>query len=615
MVEHITFLICGILALGILCQWFAWWVKLPAILFLLLTGLLVGPGLHLLDPDKLFGDLFFPVISIAVAIILFEGSLSLKFSEIGSMGRMIRNLVTIGYAITTLATMLFAHFFFKFPWQLSLLFGAITSIGGPTVVAPILRSIRLKEELNKILHWESILIDPIGALITVLIFGLVSTTIGNHSAMTEVTNFVAVILVGSAIGISFGYALGQCIQRLIIPEYLTNVITLTTVVLAYTLTDWIDSGGGLLAASLMGITMANMRNLHIKDIIHFKESLSILMISSLFIVLAARIQFTSNFHLVAIAGLLFVVLQFLVRPIAVWICARGNQLKWREKIMLSWICPRGIITAAVAAVFSYRLIENGYQAAQPFVILSFSLILMTVIFESLTARLAAKVLGQYIPEPTGILIVGANPFSIALAKALSEHNIKVLMMSKEWHCLVKARHAGIETIYGDALSKETTDRLDLTPYGYLLATTGHHEYNVLVCLHYKDNFESRHVSTLIADSENSDKAIKPQSTSEKGYRRLFAPAQTYGQLEERMLAHELIQFYVYPESNEAVDDKDIHPQNIHTTETGDKHHEKDHTVRLIAINPAGIPYPYSTHDEPPCAPGWTLLYLAPTRQE
>ena len=133
---------------------------------------LAQPRLHLLDPDKLFGDLFFPVISIAVAIILFEGSLSLKFSEIGSMGRMIRNLVTIGYAITTLATMLFAHFFFKFPWQISLLLGSISSFGGPTVVAPILRSIRLNEELIK-LHWESILIDPIGA-ITVLIFGLVT---------------------------------------------------------------------------------------------------------------------------------------------------------------------------------------------------------------------------------------------------------------------------------------------------------------------------------------------------------------------------------------------------------------------------------------------------------
>lgn len=595
MVEHITFVICGILVLGIFCQWLAWWVKMPAILFLLIAGLIAGPYLHLINPDKLFGDLFFPMISIAVAIILFEGSLSLKFSELGSVGSIIRNLVTFGFGLTVILTMILAHLLFHFSWSMALLFGAMTSIGGPTVVAPILRSIRLKCQLNKILQWESILIDPIGALVTVLIFSLVVATMGDHPISHELLHFAAVILVGSAVGIGFGFGLGQCIQRLWIPEYLTNVVTLSTVVLVYSLTDWIDSGGGLLAASLMGITMANMRQLHIKDILHFKESLSILMISGLFIVLAARIQLAGNHEYIWLIVTFFALAQFVIRPLAVWLSTLGSELTWREKTMLSWICPRGIMTAAVAALFSYKLLLAGQTEAKPFVILSFGIILTTVIFESLTAKLTAMALKEYIPHPNGVLIIGSNPFSIALAQALSAAGIQVMIVCKTWHNLIKARAAGIETFYGDAMSKHTTEHLDTTPYGYLFALSAHHEYDVLCCLHYKDSFETGHVMTLQQEQGNPEESAKPLATgSQKSYQRLFSPSQDFCQLADDIQAGKTIQSYTYPE------DADPDEAVLETIRQ---------STKLIAISPDGMPAPYSTHQSPALSAGWTLLFL------
>jgi len=595
MVEYITFMLCGILVLGILCQWIAWWIRIPAILFLLLSGLALGPGLHILHPDKLFGDLLFPVVSIAVAIILFEGSLNLKFSELGNVGRSIRNLVSIGYVLTVILTMFAAHYLFHLHWSIALLFGAMTSIGGPTVVSPLLKSIRLKSKLNKILQWESILIDPVGALATVLIFGVISSTFDYHSIRYELIHFVAVIIVGSIVGISFGYGLGKCIQKLWIPEYLTNVATLTTVVLVYSLTDWIDAGGGLLAASLMGITLANLPEINIKEITNFKESLSILMISMLFIILAARVELAGIDNYFWLILIFFAIVQFIIRPIVVWICTCKSDLNWREKTMLSWICPRGITTAAVASLFTFRLIDMGHPGASPMVILSFGIIVTTVIFESLTAKLAAIVLKENLPDPKGIILINANNFSISLARILASHNIEVMMVCKTWHGLIKARAAGVETFYGDALSTFTTERLDTTAYGYLLALSAHHEFNILCCLHYKDSFSTGHALTLSSKNANTDTEFKPLATSsQKSYQRLFEPMQNYSELEDALASGKTIQSYTYPEEDE--------PDEAILAAI-------ENSIRLIAISPTGMPTPYTTNITPEPTKSWTVLYL------
>lgn len=592
MVEQITLLLCLILVLGILCQWFAWWVKVPSILFLMIVGLLLGPVFGVLHPDRLFGHLLFPFVSLAVAVILFEGSLSLKFKEMETRGHVIRNLVTLGYGFTVFATMILAHFLFKFSWQLSLLFGAITSIGGPTVVAPILRSVHLPPELHKILHWESILIDSVGALITVLIFGLVSSTLGDSKLSVELIHFAAVICVGSLLGIGFGLGLGYCLRELLLPEYLTNVAALTAVILAYALTDWVDPGGGLLACSLMGITMANMRGLHIKDIVNFKESLSVLMISVLFIVLAARIEFHTQLTVILSGIMLFVLAQFVMRPISVWLCTLQSPLNWRQKVMLSWICPRGIVTASVATLFSYKLVMSGHPEAKPFVILSFVMIMSAVLFQSITTRPLAKLLKQFVENASGVVLVGANLFSIELAKICLAQGLKVLMIDTKWKQLAAARLAGIDTYYGDALAIETTDQMNMSNYGVLFALTSHHEFNVLCCLHYKPEFDRRCVHTLLSEQE-SDLLTDPlDNHSEKRYRRLFSPLHTLSQLEERITNGATIKATKLTQKFLLDDLKN----------TGDM-------VLLFAISSKGQVLPFTNHADLNNLVGWTVITL------
>ena len=590
MEDVVTISICIILVLGILSQWFAWWVKMPAILFLLGVGLLLGPGLHIINPDAVFGNNLFPIISMAVALIVFEGSLSLRLNELGTMGPIIRNLVTIGYITTVVATTVLAHIIFHLPWQLSLLFGAITSIGGPTVVAPILRSIRLSSRLHKILHWESILIDPIGALVSVLIFGLVTTTIHDSSFSKEFIHFISVIVVGSALGIGCGFGLGTALKRQWIPEYLINISTLTFVVLVYSISDTIDSGGGLLAASLMGITLANMPEVHIKDILNFKENLSVLIISVLFIVLAARIHFPAEHKWMLTSFYLFLFIQFIFRPLSVWLSTYKSDLIWQEKIMLAWICPRGIVTAAVASLFSISLMHDGFTQVEPFVLLTFMVIMSIVVFESLTAKLAAKIFKQHIPDAHGIILVGANPFSLALAKACEALQIKILLVDTHWRMLANARVDGIETYYGDALTADTTDHIITGSYNYLFALTSNHEFNVLCCLHYKPEFSRRHVSTLM--SEKVKESQLNTKNNIKTHRRLFSPSPGYSELNQLITAG----------------------AQIKATEITEQFNFKEYSssaemIYLFAVSASGNILPFTNHDEPKIIKGTTVISL------
>jgi len=492
MMEHAMLTLALIVVLGIACQWLAWWLKLPAILFLLLAGLVVGPFTGLVEPDKLFGGLLFPMVSLGVAVILFEGSLTLRFGEIKGLGSVVRNLVTIGAVLNAVIIAAATHLFVGFSWEMAFLFGAMVSVTGPTVIVPMLRTVRPISSLANILRWEGIIIDPLGALMAVLVFEFIVSGREHQTLLV----FGKMLLSGGALGAVAAYGLAILLRRHLIPEYLHNVTTLALVVGVFTLADSLQSESGLLAVTVMGMILANLKNVPIEDILDFKESLSVLLISLLFIVLAARV----NFKLFADVGwgavLVFLAILFIARPAMVMVSTLGSKLKWREKALLSWVAPRGIVAAAVSALFALRFQELGFAHADLLVPLTFMVIIGTVVVQSATARPFAKYLKVAEPEPRGVLIVGANPVSRAIAKALTEKNFRVVIADTYWSDIRTARMEGFATYYGNVVSEHADRHLDLVGIGRLFAMSRRPALNALACLRYKNEFGANNVYSL-----------------------------------------------------------------------------------------------------------------------
>ncbi len=527
--SHILISLAGIGVLGIACQWLAWWARLPAILFLLLCGMIVGPVTGLLKPDDLFGELLFPMVSLSVAVILFEGSLTLKLDEIRGLASVVRNLITVGALITWLITAVATHILIGFPYELSFLFGAVVVVTGPTVIMPILRTVRPNAKIANILRWEGIVIDPLGALLAVLVFDfIISRQAGNALEIISLV-FGRIVLVGATSGALAAYLLGEILRRHLIPEYLRNVLSLTLVFAVYAGADYLAHESGLLAVTVMGMVLANLKDTDIDDILDFKESLSVLLISGLFIILAARVEFYQfkeiGWHALGILA----VMMFLARPIAVWVSTFASDLKPKEKLLISWIGPRGIVAAAVASLFAIRLEAEGYPEASLLVPLTFFIIIGTVVFQSATAKYIAHWLGVREPPPTGILIVGAGNVARAIGKALQESEINVILTDSNWENISQARMDGLSTYYGNPTSEHADRNLDLTGIGKMLAMTGNANQNALASLRFKSEFGVQKIFELKTNREQIISEKHSLSTKHRGPH-LFNNDITYGQI-------------------------------------------------------------------------------------
>jgi NhaP-type Na+/H+ or K+/H+ antiporter len=497
MIEQAVITLAAIVVMGIACQWLAWWLKLPAILFLLLTGLIVGPVTGFLHPDRLFGGALFPMVSLGVAVILFEGSLTLHFSQIRGLGSVVRNLVTYGALLNAAVIAAATHLILGFNWELALLFGALVAVTGPTVITPLLRTVRPIASLANILRWEGIIIDPLGALMAVLVFEFILS--GQEHQTFAV--FGKMLLTGGAAGAAAALALATLLRRHLVPEYLHSVTALALVVGVFALANALQGESGLLAVTVMGMTLGNMKNVPIEDILDFKESLSVLLVSLLFIVLAARVDFQLFAEVGWGAVLLFLVILFVARPAMVLASTVGSKLRWQEKALLCWVAPRGIVAAAVSGLFALRLEESGYQHADLLVPLTFMVIIGTVVLQSATARRLADYLGVSEPDPRGVLIVGANAVSRAIAKALTERNFRVVIADTNWDDISAARMEGIATYYGNVVSEHADRHLDLVGVGRLFAMSRRPALNALACTRYKNEFGGNNVFTLQTSEE------------------------------------------------------------------------------------------------------------------
>ena len=527
--NHILLSLAGIGVLGICCQWLAWWARLPAILFLLIAGILVGPVFSLLDPDTLFGKLLFPVVSLSVAVILFEGSLTLKFEDIRGHGKTVRNLITIGALITWLIIAYSTHYLISFPFELAFLFGAVVIVTGPTVIIPMLRTVRPNAKINNVLRWEGIVIDPLGALLAVLVFNFIISGQQHNAIGTIVMTFGTIIFVGFSIGFISGWLLGDLLRKQLIPQYLRNVITLIAVFAVYALSDTIEHESGLLAVTIMGMTMANMKELDIDDVLDFKESLSLLLISGLFIILAARIEFYQLIQIGWPALGILAITMLVARPISVFVSAIGSDLSFNEKMMIAWIGPRGIVAAAVSALFALRLENEGFVEAGLLVPLTFLIIIGTVVIQSATARYIATLLKVREPPPTGLLIIGAGNVARAIGKEIQAHGFKVVLTDSTWENTSLARMDGLETYYGNPISEHADRNLNLLGLGKVIAISGRNNLDTLACLRFKSEFGVKNIYVLKSTHEKhiADKHIV--STRYRGYE-LFGEDITYGNL-------------------------------------------------------------------------------------
>ncbi|MCB1938309.1 MAG: sodium:proton antiporter [Rhodocyclaceae bacterium] len=496
MTEHIIELLAGVAVLGGACQWLAWQMRLPAILFLLLAGIFVGPVAGWLDPDALLGDLLFPFVSLAVSVILFEGSLTLKFAEIRGLEKVVRRFVTTGMLTTWFITTLATRWLADFSWGMSMLFGAMMVVTGPTVIVPMLRTVRPTAKVASILRWEGIIIDPIGALLAVLVYEFLISSGQGAAWVDTLQTFLKLILSGALVGIAIGYLLGEALRRDWLPHYLFNVATMAAVMGAFALSNALAMESGLLAVTVMGIYLANRKGVPVDEILAFKESLSLLLITALFILLAARLDLGLLRELGWVSVQIFLVLQFVARPLKVLLTTRGSSLTWRERALLGWIAPRGIVAAAVMALFSLQLTQKGFADAEMLVPLTFVIIIGTVVLQSLTAGPLARLLKVAEPGSGGFLIVGANPLARAIAKALVQQDVSVRLTDTLWDNVSRARMAGLKTYYGNPLSEHAEVYLDTAGLGRVLALTADEHLNELACTRFKAYFGPKRAFAL-----------------------------------------------------------------------------------------------------------------------
>ena len=522
-------LLTGLLGIGFTAQWLAWRVKLPAILFLLLAGIVLGPVAGVVQPDRLLGPLLFPLVSLSVALILFEGSLSLRYGELREIGRAVRGLVSYGAVAALLMLAAAAHLLAGLGWDIALLFGALTCVTGPTVIAPMLRTLRPNARIANTLRWEGIVIDPLGALFAVLIYEAIVSRQQGHT----IGVFLGTILCGVLAGAIAAWVLAQLLRRQMIPEYLQNFGTLAAVLLTFSVSDAITHESGLLAVTVMGIALGNMRGVHVDDILDFKEHLTTLLVSSLFILLAARLQWPLPPGMLMAGIGILLASQLLIRPVTVALATAGSALSWRERALIAWVAPRGIVAAAVSALFALRLGALGLAGADALVPLVFILIIGTVVLQSATARPLARWLKVAEPEPRGVLVFGSGIVARAVAKVLHDAGVRLLLADDDWDGIRQARMEGLPTFFGNPTSNHAERHLDLTGIGRLLAMSTHRERNSLACLHYREEFGRDKVYRLrnLSVDEATDRVALADSLLAPP---LFGNTMTHGRFAERL---------------------------------------------------------------------------------
>lgn len=599
--------LAGIIILGILAQWFAWRLKIPAILPLILIGLFVGPfstlitedGHKWIDPiwngtSGLFpGERLFNFVSLSIALILFEGGMTLKKEEIKHIGPVIYKLITLGALTTMITAGIAAHYIIGLNWSMSFLFSALIIVTGPTVITPILRNLAIKKDLSTVLKWEGILIDPIGALAAVLVYEFISvgSTHGTEYTQETLIEFGKIIVIGVSIGFTSAYAFAVALKQKWIPHYLINVVALAAVLGVFVLSDLFAHESGLLAVVIMGMVLGNMKIDALKDVLYFKETISILLISLLFILLSANINI-SELELIFNwkTLILFAVVVLVVRPLGVFFSTYKSGMKLNEKLFISWVGPRGIVAAGIASLFGLKLAMQGVAGAEYITPLVFMIVLGTVLLNATTAKLFARFSVVLLKKSEGILIIGASPPSRLIASYLQDAGRRVVLIDSNAKSIEYAKEQHLEAIECDIFSEELVENIELNDIGILMALTGSSRINEYAISKLQNNFGELGAFRLISAEEMSN----PNDNPEEG---LFSHTDDYINISE------VVRDYPYVNEIE-INSKDHYLKILETTKQDLK------TIPVFIKDNAGeihiIP---SASEQMPIEAGYKLMYL------
>lgn len=597
MEEQLLIGLASIALFGIGAQWLAWRLRLPSILLMLLAGFIAGPILGLVHPDELLGELLFPVISISVAIILFEGGLTLRIAELPQLKNVIFRLISVGALVTWIVATVSAHFILGLDWELSVLLGAILIVTGPTVITPLLRQIRPKGQVGAALKWEGILIDPVGAVLAVLVFeAILGGDFQQQAPGVIISGVLITILIGGGLGVAGAGAIIALLKQYLVPDHLENPVTLLFVIVAFAMSNLLHPESGLLTVVIMGLVLANQPWVPIKHITEFKENLQALLLGTLFVLLAARIQPTAFLELGVPSLLFLAILVFLGRPLAVLLSTWGSNLSRHEQIFMAWMGPRGVVAAAVSSIFAFELVEAGYPGAEQLVPLTFLVIIATVALYGLTAGPLARYFNLSEEDPQGVLLVGAHELSRAMAAVLQERGFMVRLMDTNWHNIREGRMQGLDTHYGNALSEEVLEDLNLHGIGRLLTMTPNNEVNSLAAIHFLEVFSRAEIYQLPMERDPNEKDTTSNSVSPSHLtgRFLFGPQMTYHYLMEKFQDGAVLKT---TELSEEFDYSDFQERYEHEA------------IPLFLITKNDKLTVYTTDNQPTPKPGQTLISL------
>ncbi|PIC71575.1 sodium:proton exchanger [Sporosarcina sp. P17b] len=498
--------IVAILALGIFSQWLAWKIQWPSIFIMSIAGLLIGPIMGWVNPEVALDELYSPLISLAVAIILFEGSSNLDFREIKDISKSVFRVVTLGAFLAWILGSFTAHYIAGLTWEVSFIIGGLFVVTGPTVIIPLLRNAKLKARTAAVLKWEGIIVDPAGPLLALFAYEVIKVLTNDHLSMNYLLNFFGGAALAALLGLVMGLLISVMANRGQFPEYLKSPVILAFVLLCFTMAEVIMHETGMLAVTVMGLVLGRSKRYvsSIGNVGHFVENVSVMLTSTVFILLTASLarETIAQIFTLPIIGFVLVML-FVVRPLSIWISTIGTELVWREKLLIGWIAPRGIVALTVAGYFASTLAEDGYEEATLLTALTFALVFITVTAHGFTLGPLAKKLNLASNEPPGVLIVGASSFSIQLAMQLKEMNIPVLIVDPSQGRLRPAIEAGIDTFMGQMLSERSRFSIDLAPYDTILSMTGDASYNALITQSFAPEFGFNNTFSLTAVSNHT----------------------------------------------------------------------------------------------------------------
>ena len=446
--------------LGIGAQWLGTRLRLPSIVLMLAAGLLVGPALGLIDPSDTFEDeLLSSMIALGVGLLLFEGGLSLRWAEIGSTTRrVVVRLLTLGVLVTLALGATAAALLTDLPRGVAVLFGSIMVVTGPTVVIPLLRQARLRPRVGRILRWEGIIIDPVGAVLGVSVLEVLLLDDGTIGEAVVAVGSITVV--GCVVGAVVAAGLVVVLDRHWISDHLRGPLSLVAALVAYAIANELGTDAGLYAATVAGVVLANQRRVAIEPIVELHEHLAALILAGIFVILGARVEASTLTDNLVPAALLLAVLVLVVRPLAVLVSTAGTSLTGKERTYLAALAPRGIVAVSVSAVFGFELTEAGLPGGEDLAALTFLVVAGTTIVYGPLARPLARRLQVDVPEPTGVVLIGARRWARALGTALTDLGVPVLVVAETDELADEAREAGLLVYAGRLEGDDLASALD-----------------------------------------------------------------------------------------------------------------------------------------------------------